>query len=117
MPKTGVDDFLAAGHGIAELKMLARKFEAADVGRIRLSRDQKLRAAVEDLEHRFWAKEWKGMGGASARDVYLKLIETAKRHGKLVKDGIRIVKAQGPLAVEAKVSGRTLWKALNRLEE
>jgi hypothetical protein len=27
------------------------------------------------------------------------------------------VKAQGPLALEAKVSGRTLWKALNRLVE
>ena len=29
----------------------------------------------------------------------------------------QIERAQGPLALEAKVSGRTLWKALNRLEE
>jgi hypothetical protein len=40
MPKIGVDDFLAAGHSVAELKTLARKFEPADVGRIRLSQDQ-----------------------------------------------------------------------------
>jgi hypothetical protein len=49
--------------------------------------------------------------------VYLKLVEAARRSGKVVKDGIRIVKAQGPLALEAKVSTRTIWKSLNRLEE
>jgi hypothetical protein len=57
------------------------------------------------------------MGGHSARDVALKLIEAARRHGKVVDDGIRVKKAQGPLAIEAKVSSRTLWKAINRLEE
>ncbi len=116
-PLKGVDDYLAAGHTVAELKMLARKFEPADVSRIRLSRDEKLRAAVGDLERRFWSAEWKGVGGHSARDVALKLIEAAKRHGKIHADGIRVVKAQGPLALEAKVSGRTLWKSLNRLEK
>jgi hypothetical protein len=116
-PLKGVDDFLAAGHSVAELKMLARKFEPADIGHIRLSRDQKLRAGVEDLERRFWSAEWKGVGGHSARDVALKLIEAASRHGKIHADGIRVRKAQGPLAVEARVSSRTLWKSLGRLEE
>ncbi len=117
--KQGVDDYLAseAGGTVREMLLLAREFEPTDVGRIRMSRDEKLRAAVEDLERRFWAQEWKGMGGASARDVALKLIEAAKRHGKVHPDGIRVRKAQGPLALEAKVSARTLWKSLNRLEE
>ena len=115
--KQGVDDYLAGGRTVREMFMLAREFDSADVGRIRLSRDQRLCAGLEDLERKFWATEWKGMGGASARDVYLKLVEAARRHGKPVEDGIRVVKAQGPLACEAKVSGRTLWKALNRLEE
>jgi len=116
-PLKGVDDYLAAGHTVAELKMLARKFEPGDVSRIRLSRDEKLGAAVEDLERRFWSTEWKGVGAHSARDVALKLIEAAKRHGKVHADGLRVVKAQGPLAVESRVSSRTLWKSLNRLEE
>jgi hypothetical protein len=115
--KQGVDNYMVAGGTIGEMFMLAREFDPADVGRIRMSRDEKLRAAVEDLERCFWAQEWKGMGGASARDVYLKLIEAAKRSGKVVKDGIQVTKAQGPLALEAKVSGRTLWRALRRLEE
>ena len=115
--KQGIDDYLVAGGTVREMFMLAREFDPADVGRIRMSKDEKLRAAVEDLKRRFWATEWKGMGGASSRDVYLKLIEAAKKSGTVHADGIRVVKAQGPLALEAKVSGRTLWKALNRLEE
>ncbi len=115
--KLGADDYLAGGGTVTQLKALCRKFERQDVARIRLSRDENLRTAVEDLERRFLAAEWKGMGGASARDVYLKLIEAAMRHGKVVEDGIRVKKAQGPLALEAKVSTRTLWKALGRLEE
>ena len=115
--KVGADDYLVAGGTVAELKLRARKFVPEDIGRIRLTRDEQLRARVEDLERRFWSAEWKGMGGASARDVYLKLVEAAKRSGKVHADGIRVVKAQGPLALEAKVSGRTLWKCLNRLED
>src|ERR671913_304151 len=115
--KSGVDDYLAAGGTVAELRMMAAPYQPVDVGRERMSRDEKLRAGVEDLERRFWSTEWQGMGGASARDVYLKLIEAARSHGKIHPDGIRVTKAQGPLALEAKVSGRTLWKVLNRLEE
>ena len=112
----GVDDYLAGGGTVAELKMLARKFDPADVGRIRLSRDEKLRAGVEDLERRFWAEEWKGMGGHSDRDVALKLVEAAGRHGKVVEGGIRVERSWGTLEVESKVSRRTLSKAIRRLE-
>src|SRR5215210_3458823 len=115
--KAGVDDYLAAGGTVAELHLMAAPYQPVDVGAERMSRDEKLRAGLEDLERRFWDTEWEGMGGASARDVYLKLIESARRHGKVVEDGIRVTKAQGPLALEAKVAGRTLWKALNKLEE
>jgi hypothetical protein len=115
--KSGVDDYLAAGGTVAELRLMAAPYQPVDVGAERMSRDEKLRARVEDLERRFWALECKGMGGHTDRDVYLKLIEAAKRHGKIHPDGIRVVKAQGPLALEVKISSRTLWKSLNRLED
>jgi hypothetical protein len=115
--KAGVDDFLAAGGTVAELRVMAGPYKPVDVARERVSRDEKLRSAVEDLERRFWSAEWKGVGGHSARDVALKLVEAARRHGKIHPDGLRVVKAQGPLALEAKVSPRTLWKSLGRLEE
>ena len=114
--KWGVDDYLTAGHTVAELKALARKFEPEDLGRIRLTRDEQLRAAVEDLEDRFWAEKWKGTGGYSDRDVALKLVEAARRYGKVVEDGIRVEKSWGSLELESKVSRRTLAKAIKRLE-
>jgi hypothetical protein len=115
--KMGADDFLVAGGTVSELRMLMRRYDPADFTVVRLSRDERLHSALEDLTRTFWGFEWKGMGGHSARDVYLKLMEAARRHGKVVDDGIRVTKAQGPLALEAKVSPRTLWKAINRLEE
>jgi hypothetical protein len=115
--KVGADDFFVAGGTFSELKMLMRRHDPDDFIVVRLSRDERLQLAFADLERRFWETEWKGMGGHSARDVALRLIEAARRHGKIVDDGIRVTKAQGPLAIEAKVSSRTLWKALNRLEE
>jgi hypothetical protein len=119
--KVGADDYLANGGTIAELKALCRKFERQDVGRIRLAKDEKLRAAVEDLERRYYefGREHgrKSTGGETAQDVYLKLIEAARRSGKIHRDGIRVRKAHGPLALEAKVSSRTLVKCIQRLEE
>ncbi len=115
--KQGVDDFLASGGTIKEMFMLARKFEPQDLGRIRLSRDEKLRTAVEELERRFWSEEWKGRGGHSERDVALMLIEAGARSGKPYPDGLRVAVSWGVLQVGAKVSRRTLAKALARLEE
>jgi len=115
--KQGLDDFFAGGGTVKQLELLARPYSASVVQRVRLTRDERLRSAIDDLERRFWSEEWKGMGGHSARDVALKLVEAARRHGRIHPDGVRVVKAQGPLALEAKVSSRTLWKSLNRLEE
>jgi hypothetical protein len=119
--KAGVDDYLAAGGTVAELRMMAGAFQPVDVGTERLSRDEKLRAVVEDLERRFYefGREHgrKSTGGETAQDVYLKLIEAARRNGKIHRDGIRVQKAHGPLALEAKVSSRTLVKCIERLEK
>jgi Domain of unknown function (DUF3854) len=115
--KMGADDFFVAGGSFSELRLLTRPYDPADFTIVRLNRDERLRLALGDIERRFWALECKGLGGHSARDVYLKLYEAARRHGKLVEDGLRVVMAWGPLAIEAKVSSRTLSKAINRLEE
>jgi len=115
--KQGVDDYLAAGGTVREMFMLAREFDPADVGRLRMSRDEKLRSGVEELERRWWDEEWKGRGGHTDRDVALELIEAAARSGKIHADGIRVRMSWGRLQVGAKVARRTLSKALARLEE
>jgi len=115
--KCGADDFFASGGTITELRLLTRRYDPGDFVRVRLESDERLRAGVEDLERRFWAEKWTGMGGHSDRDVYLMLIAAARQYGNVHPDGIRVEKAQGPLALEAKVSTRTLWKAINRLDK
>jgi Domain of unknown function (DUF3854) len=116
--KCGADDFFAREPRgtFAELRLLTRRYDPADFERIRLSRDERLRSGIDDLWRRLWNEAWSGMGGASDRDVFVVLIEAAKKHGKVVEDGIRVTMARGPLALEAKVSTRTLHKAIRRLE-
>jgi Domain of unknown function (DUF3854) len=114
--KAGVDDYLAAGGTVKELRMMARPYEPVDVGAERMSGDERLRAAVEDLERRWWDEEWKGRGGYTDRDVALKLIEAAARSGKIHADGLRVKVSWGKLQVGAKVARRTLGKAIARLE-
>ena len=98
--KQGIDDYLAAGGTIREMFMLAREFDPADVGRIRLSRDEKLRAGaaylwqdwherdwmrfVGDAEHPNWQR------GHTARDIKEALIRLASRVGKVDDRGIVI---------------------------
>jgi hypothetical protein len=115
--KQGIDDYLATGGTIREMLLLARDFAPADLSRMRLSRDDKLRSAVEDLERRWWEEEWNGRGGHTDRDVALKLIEAAARSGKIHPDGLRVRVSWGTLQVGAKVARRTLGKAIDRLEE
>jgi hypothetical protein len=114
--KTGADDYLAAGHAYSEYMATFRPFDAAELQRERLARSAALRAALLDLERCFWAFAWSGMGGHSDRDVFRVLLDTAWESGKAVADGVRIRMAWGPLELEAKVSRRTLSKALDRLE-
>jgi hypothetical protein len=84
---------------------------------VRLTRDQKLRAAIDVLWRKWWATEWRGQGGHTDRDLALKVIEAARKHGKVIGEDLRVEKAWGPLMLEAKISSsRTMGKSIARLE-
>jgi hypothetical protein len=115
--KMGADDFLAGGKTYAELMALMRPYDPEAFAAERLTRSTLLRLSLEDLERRFWSQEWKGMGGHSARDVYKVIVDISEGRGKLHPDGLRVKVSRGELARMAKVSTRTLQKAIERLEE
>jgi hypothetical protein len=115
--KNGADDFLAVGRTYGDYMATMRPFDAGDLQAERLKRDAQLRLALADLARRFWRFDWSGMGPHSARDVALVLLEAAWVSGKFVPDGVEVAMAWGPLEVTAKVSRRTLAKALDYLEE
>ncbi len=115
--KQGLDDFFANGGTVKQLELLTTPYEAAVIERVRLTRDQKLRGAIEALWRKWWATEWTGQGSHTDRDLALKVIEAARKHGKVVGNDLRVVKAWGPLMVEAKISSsRTMAKSIARLE-
>lgn len=121
----GVDDYLAADHTVSELKMLARRFDPADVGRVRMGRDEKLRAAVGELRARWWSHDWSrlvgfgdspnSMRGHTARDVMKVLIDAAVRHGKPKASGIDVRVSTRTLALAAATSRPSTGKALRHL--
>src|SRR5215213_10604015 len=115
--KQGLDDFFANGGTVQEIELLTMPYDEAVVERVRLTRDQKLRAAIEALWRKWWETSWTGQGGHTDRDLAIKVIEAARKHGKVIGDDLRVVKAWGPLMVEAKISSsRTMGKSVARLE-
>ena len=115
--KQGLDDFFANGGTVKQLELLTRPYEAAVVERVRLTRDQRLRRAIETLWRRWWAMEWTGQGGHTDRDLALQVMEAARKHGKIVGEDLRVRKAWGPLMLGARIrSTRTMSKSLARIE-
>ena len=116
--KTGADDFFVGGGTPKELKMLMRPYDPADFAIVRLSRDEKLRALVEDLGRTLWSFEWRGMGGRSARDAFLALALVAAESGRIHPDGVTAPVSWRTLQLRAGIgSSQTLSKVFRRLEE
>ncbi len=114
--KTGADDFLAAGRTYGDYMDTFKPYDADELQRLRITRSAGLRAALMDLERRFWDVAWSGMGGHTDRDIFLVLIERARESGKVVPDGVRVRMTWGELILKVGVSRPTINKALKRLE-
>src|SRR5829696_8231128 len=115
--KQGLDDFFANGGTVKELELLTMPYDEALVERVRLTRDQKLRGAIEALWRKWWETPWTGQGGHTYRDLAIKVIEAARKHGRVIGDDLRVVKAWGSLMVESKISSsRTMGKSIMRLD-
>ncbi len=124
--KQGVDDYLAAGGTIKEMFMLAREFNPADVGRIRLSRDEKLRASVRYLWRSWREGDWMHFEGAAdkgnwlrghtARDAMEALIELATRNGKPDGRGVVVRVGLRRLSRLAAKSAPSVGDAVKHLE-
>jgi hypothetical protein len=115
--KTGADDYLARGHDYADLISTFRPLDPDALAAERLKRGAELRLKIEDLCRRFWGPWGEGPGGKSARDVFKVLVDAAPDRAKLHADGLRVKISWQELARMAKVSTRTLKKAIERLEE
>ena len=113
--KQGLDDFLAAGGTVREVLALARRFDPADLGRVRLSRDERLAARVGDLWAAWHGADWmhfKGTAdkgnwqrGHTARDVMEAFVGLAEKAGRPDGRGV-VVPAVGSRRL-AELSAKT----------
>ena len=131
--KQGIDDFLVAGGTIKEMFMLARTFEPADIGEIRMSQSDKLRGAISYLWREWRDMDWMHFVGApkpdkygeikghwarghTARDTLEALIRLATRGGKIDGRGTVVEVGLRRLAEMSAKSTESVRKALAHLE-
>ncbi len=77
--KVGADDFFAAGGTLAEARILTRRYDpsGADFAHVRLLRDDKLRAMIDDLGQTYEAMPAATRGQCSDRATMRHLIDSA----------------------------------------
>ena len=124
--KTGADDYLASGHTYADLMALMHPFDSEDLARMRLRRDERLRAAVEYLWRRWREEDWmrfvgnadKGnwARGHTARDTKEALLELAERIGEVDEHGIVVEVGLRRLAEMAAKTAPSVGSAVKHLE-
>ena len=124
--KTGADDFLAGGNTYADLQALMRPYNPEDLGRIRFSRDKRLRACIDAEWGRWWAFNWSRMVGTAdnpdwrrghtSRDVMKAFIDEAKRRGKVKADVVEVSPSTRRLTELSAKSRPSVCKAIHHLE-
>jgi hypothetical protein len=114
--KAGVDDYLAAGGTVAELKLMAQPFKPVDVARERMSRDEELAAAVGACWRRLRQMPANGRAACSRRAAMRDLIQTGERIGKVTPKGLLVVRSSLDGAVGARIGERAWWDAIAGLE-
>jgi hypothetical protein len=116
-PKTGIDDYIAAGGDFDELVRSAKPFEPVNIRKERLSKDERLRCVVANL----WSK-WEAMpiatnGQCTERALIKELIEAAQEHGKVKADELMVRVPLRTLALALGVDDKTIRNALGRLKD
>jgi hypothetical protein len=124
--KAGVDDYLAGGGTVAELRLMAAPHQSVDVGAERMSGDERLRAALEELRAAWWGTDWNQivgtgdkphwMRGYTVRDVEEAMLRLAARWGKVTPQGVRFTAGLRTITDEAGKGKPATGKAIKHLE-
>jgi hypothetical protein len=114
--KTGIDDYLAAGGDPEELERSAQPYAPADVAHERLSRDEKLRSLVVEIQHRLQDMPLVKQGECTDYNTARELLIRSSNSGKVVKDGVRVRASVRSLALATGASTSGQLNSVRRLE-
>jgi hypothetical protein len=101
--KTGADDYLAGNPGgtLEGLLTLARPYDPADFQREKLTRNEKLRLALDLLTRREGDMPAKSQRDCSKRAAWRAFVAHAARRGKSVEDGVEVAWLSARAGAEA----------------
>jgi Domain of unknown function (DUF3854) len=114
--KVGADDYFAAGGTLEELRLLTRRYDPGDFRRVRLSRDETLRAMLEDLWRRYVSMPAAKVGECSDRATVRQLIRRAEQSGKPTDNGIVVRAPVRALAIKSRLGRQGQANSLKRLQ-
>ncbi len=115
--KNGADDFLAAGGTLEELFALARPFDPEDIRREKLSRSERLRRYLADLDRQHDEMPAATRAECSTRAAWRACLEVAGHRGKLTGDGVEIWLSARTGGEISAMSHMTFARRLNDLIE
>lgn len=98
-----------------EVEKIARSLARYPAGTASRGPDRETREAIPELQRVLLEREWKGVGGKTARDVYAALVKLAGRHGRMIPSGVRVSVSVRALALEAGASKQATQNATSRL--
>jgi Domain of unknown function (DUF3854) len=114
--ETGVDDWIGRHGDPARLEDAARPFVPVDVGRERVSRDEKLRRLVAELWRAVRGLEMRKPGECTAVLVAREYVRAVERHGKLTAGGAKVHPSRRQIAENINVGLQSVHKAVGYLE-
>lgn len=114
--KNGVDDYLVAGGTVEKLYGISQAFERRTFTEARMSRDGKLRAAVEEAWAAHEAMPTTKDSECTRRAVWRSLVKTGAERGKVVGGELRFYLSSDQGAIRASVSQPTFIKHMLAME-
>ncbi len=114
--KQGVDDYLVAGGKVENLYSLARPYEASDLPKMRLSKDDRLRACVEEAWKIHDSLPTRKDSECIHRAVWRAFISTAMNRGKPTTEGVRFYLSSNDGALQAATSQPTFSRHAQAFE-
>jgi hypothetical protein len=115
--KMGADDFLAGGNTLEELLDLARLFDATELQRERVNRDEKLRRALDWLKRRGEEMPAKTSRDCSRLSAWRACLSTAEQRGKLSGGGLEFHLSRRTGAELSAMGQKTFVRCMEDLEE
>ena len=117
-PEKGVDDYVVAGRGVAELEKNATPFDPVHLlPYVANARDGRVHAIVDSLLARMTRDEWGGRGDHTPHSLLRAMLELALERGRYDKEGefVTLIASQSELLVRAGIGSKSTLSRADRV--